>query len=211
MKDVERKAEIYADQFYCRAGISWEKMKDGFFDGYSQGQKDLMEDCAEKSDSSIFNSLNFEWFEKHKKELNGNDEFIGHTALHFFRKAWQACALQSRKEIDELKERNEHLIRMKEDACRQLAISLDSEMKKEAQLKERDEKIAQLENELHQQRFNNEHNLSIDQKIADKIKELDEKIKSLMSDLETCLNALKFVLNWDCTDIKQRHFDGKGE
>jgi hypothetical protein len=43
-------------------------------------------------------------------------------------------------------------------------------------------KIDELEKELHQQRFNNKHNLSIDQKIADKIesqrKEIDELVNS---------------------------------
>jgi len=34
------------------------------------------------------------------------------------------------------------------------------------------------ERELHQQRFNNEHNLSIDQKVADRIPELEMQIKT---------------------------------
>ena len=45
-------------------------------------------------------------------------------------------------------------------------------------------KIEELEKELHQQRFNNKHNLSIDQTVADKIKELEAREKKLIECLE---------------------------
>jgi len=38
-------------------------------------------------------------------------------------------------------------------------------------------KIKELEKELEQQRFNNKHNLSIDQTVADKIKELEKELE----------------------------------
>ncbi len=46
------------------------------------------------------------------------------------------------------------------------------------------EKIAELEKELHQQRFNNEHNLSIDQIVADKITQLEHEISVQKNTLE---------------------------
>lgn len=41
-----------------------------------------------------------------------------------------------------------------------------------------EEKVGALERELYQQRFNNEHNLSIDQKVSDEIKRLNEVVET---------------------------------
>lgn len=59
-------------------------------------------------------------------------------------------------------------------------------------------RVKELEKELHDQRFYNKHNLSIDQKIADKISKLEAKVRLLkMAEtdyrdyLELCVDLLK--------------------
>ena len=54
-------------------------------------------------------------------------------------------------------------------------------------------KIKELEKELEQQRFNNKHNLSIDQTVADKIEELEKRL--VLSD---CLYEAQSSL---CNDL----------
>lgn len=43
----------------------------------------------------------------------------------------------------------------------------------------RTESIARLEKELHQQKFNNKHNLSIDGEVSKKIEELEKEVQEL--------------------------------
>lgn len=52
---------------------------------------------------------------------------------------------------------------------------------------DRGAEIERLEKELHQQRFNNVNNLSIDQTIADKISDLELDNRKLRAELKTCL------------------------
>ncbi len=42
-----------------------------------------------------------------------------------------------------------------------------------------------LKRELHQQKFNNEHNLSIDQQVSDELKRLRDLMQALVDDIET--------------------------
>lgn len=51
-------------------------------------------------------------------------------------------------------------------------------------------KLDETERELHQQRFNNKHNLSIDQKVSNEIEELQKKITELRS-----INQSEALLN----------------
>ncbi|MGE3608046.1 MAG: hypothetical protein AB7I27_00560 [Bacteriovoracaceae bacterium] len=138
MKDVEQRVKERAGYYQSMHRFLRDDIAQTSREAYSQGQKDLMEECGEGFD---------EW----QYETESLDCF---TPL---KEAWQASALKSRKEIDDLKE----------------------------QLKERDEKIA-----------------------------------SLMSDLEWDLRIVDYGarsgrLSINYTDaiknIKQRHFDGKGE
>lgn len=77
------------------------------------------------------------------------------------------------------------------------------------------EKIEKLEKDLAQQKFNNAHNLSIDQQIAD-------KIESLKSDLEWCFSKFRQMLprmsesygvgvEEGIREIRQRHCLDKSE
>lgn len=62
--------------------------------------------------------------------------------------------------------------------------------------------IEKMKSELHQQCFNNEHNLSIDQKVADEIKKLEEENEELREDLEWAL----MLLRWDHDrEIQEKH------
>ena len=61
-------------------------------------------------------------------------------------------------------------------------------------------KIDKLERELEQQRFNNKHNLSIDQKISDQVAELEKENKKYRE-------ALGFIENWNEVDIAPEELD----
>jgi hypothetical protein len=52
------------------------------------------------------------------------------------------------------------------------------------------EAYARLEEELHQQRFNNKHNLSIDQKVSDKIAELEQELATTKEALNIAVTSL---------------------
>ena len=52
-------------------------------------------------------------------------------------------------------------------------------------------KIQELEKELHQQRFNNKHNLSIDQTIADKIQSLEQENQILREELSSAQKLME--------------------
>jgi hypothetical protein len=54
-----------------------------------------------------------------------------------------------------------------------------------------DNKIKRLEAELHQQKFNNKHNLSIDQQIADKILSLEQENQILREELTSARRLLE--------------------
>lgn len=55
------------------------------------------------------------------------------------------------------------------------------------------EMINKLHRELEQQRFNNEHNLSIDQKIADEIKNLKQENKELKLEISLLKAQSQFI------------------
>lgn len=54
-------------------------------------------------------------------------------------------------------------------------------------------KLSECERELAQQRFNNAHNLSIDQTVADRIKELEQKLAESEKLIDTHGNQLVFL------------------
>lgn len=56
----------------------------------------------------------------------------------------------------------------------------------------RDAEIDQLKKELHQQRFNNAHNLSIDQKVSDEIANLKLENEILKVDLSWALDKYEY-------------------
>ena len=49
---------------------------------------------------------------------------------------------------------------------------------------EKNKEIAELKKELDQQKFNNKHNLSIDQSVSDKIKELKHELEEARATIE---------------------------
>lgn len=59
------------------------------------------------------------------------------------------------------------------------------------QLIELQDKNKKLERELDQQRFNNKHNLSIDQKIADKILSLEQENQILIEELTSAQKLME--------------------
>jgi hypothetical protein len=61
-------------------------------------------------DNQIFNSYIAEYTEKHKQLfIENDDEFLGYTALTFFRKAWEESRKQSLGEIESLEQQNKLL------------------------------------------------------------------------------------------------------
>lgn len=73
--------------------------------------------------------------------------------------------------------------------------------------------------ELNQQRFNNSHNLSIDQQVSDRIKELEAKLAEAelcasveareadkaREKLKVAVEALKYVANYDCDGFVENY------
>jgi 5-methylthioribose kinase len=61
---------------------------------------------ASEKDNEVFNKEIAEWSEKFKQVFsNNNGEFLGHTALHFFKRGLSLARLSSAKEIREKDER----------------------------------------------------------------------------------------------------------
>lgn len=181
MKYVERKAELFAKdsinqshavpKFVVEIERSGQPFSNnhamyafgaycGYVEGYSQGQKDLMEECADGFE---------EWLESNFKQPENEKQAETLTQL---KDAWQACALNKQKEIDDVEKRYEATID-------RLYI----------QLKERDEKIKSL---------------MIDLEWA-ALRIIDCREKSLSPGLGSGIRS---------EEILQKHFshfDGKGE
>lgn len=84
---------------------------------------------------------------------------------------------EEQKELESLRQENERL-KVRDDEKDKNYLNLKLQYAKQA------ERIKELERELNQQRFNNEHNLSIDQKVSDRIKELEDKNLRLQASID---------------------------
>lgn len=107
------------------------------------------------------------------------------------------------------------LIRRKDEEIQQLTVKITNLEAKEAELmswytRAMDEvldlrgKKYNLEQELHQQRFNNKHNLSIDQKIADEIEKLKNHNTVLGLKVTVAETALECIENPTKMNHKER-------
>jgi hypothetical protein len=96
-KEIE---EAFQKWTYPSPSISaYKAFKAGAHFGYAKA----IEQASEK-DNELFNKLIAEWTEKHKQLFTeSDDEFLGHTAMHFFKKAYSAAKLSSAKEIERYK------------------------------------------------------------------------------------------------------------
>ena len=77
---------------------AWQRAKFGFMAGATWREQQ----AASVQDNDLFNQLISEWSEKYKQLFaENNDEFLGHTALYFFKKGRQASVLHSVKLLAE--------------------------------------------------------------------------------------------------------------
>ena len=91
---------------------------------------------ASEKDNEVFNKEIAEWSEKFKQVFsNNNGEFLGHTALHFFKRGLSLARLSSAKEITSLKDQ---ILRYEHDNRELRAKSLN-------EIAEKDARIEQLE------------------------------------------------------------------
>ena len=100
-----------------------DSVREAFVSGWDAGQRQLLGEAATQKDNAIFNKLIRGWTEKHNQIFAKNDdEFLGHTALHFFKNAWQAAKLSCAAELAAKDAELEAVTRQRDEAVEVLKL-----------------------------------------------------------------------------------------